>query len=143
MAAVLDTSLIVRYLTGDPPHLAHQARTVIEGADEFLIPAVALAETAHVLRSVYGVDRGHVIDVLAKLLSMPHISLDGLDTAAVVAALEWCRPSTRVSIPDVLIWAAACLQIPAEVYTFDERFPTARVHVINPACSRGVATGQN
>ena len=35
MSDFLDTSMVVRYLTGDPPNMAEQAARVIEGKKVF------------------------------------------------------------------------------------------------------------
>ena len=37
-----------------------------------------------------------------------------------------CRHSMRVSFADALIWAAA-VSVDAEVFTFDQRFPTMQI----------------
>jgi predicted nucleic acid-binding protein len=83
---------------------------------------VALAETAHVLRSVYQKRREEIIDRLLDFIERPNVSVYGLDNKRVQSALFFCRPSNRVSIPDALIWAAARTAGDATVFTFDERF---------------------
>ncbi len=57
MTDLLDTSLVVRYLTLDPPDLGELARAVIEGDDPLALLPVALAEAGYVLTSVYGIPR--------------------------------------------------------------------------------------
>ena len=57
VSALLDTSMLVRYLTGDPPDLADASAKVIDAEAELLISDVALVETAYVLASTYGVPR--------------------------------------------------------------------------------------
>jgi predicted nucleic acid-binding protein len=49
---LLDTSVIVRYLTDDPPEMAEQAARVLDGPQNVVISEVVLVETAHVLSSV-------------------------------------------------------------------------------------------
>jgi predicted nucleic acid-binding protein len=55
--ALLDTSVLVRYLTGEPPDQAERATALIEGDQELCVPVIALVETAYVLSTVYGVER--------------------------------------------------------------------------------------
>src|SRR5207244_12724836 len=54
---LLDTSFLVRYLTGDPPNQAQTAATVVDAAAEVALTLAVLAETAHVVRSVYKTPR--------------------------------------------------------------------------------------
>ena len=61
VSALLDTSMLVRYLTGDPPDLADASAKVID-ADELLISDVALRKLV-----TYGVPRETVVDHLALL----------------------------------------------------------------------------
>ena len=68
MKALVDASLLVRYLTGDPPHLAEKAAQVLDGEETLGITEVALVETAYALESVYGVPRKEVVDALLALL---------------------------------------------------------------------------
>lgn len=53
MSGFLDTSVIVRYLTGDPPHVLEQAARIIDDVDNLQMTDVVLAEIAYVLTSVY------------------------------------------------------------------------------------------
>ena len=88
-----------------------------------------LAETAHVLTSVYRLPRRVVADALIALVQKQNVSVLGLDTALVVQALLLCRPSGRVSFTDALVWAAARSSRHARVYTFDDRFPDLGVEL--------------
>jgi predicted nucleic acid-binding protein len=55
MSCLLDTSMVVRYLTGDPRELAERASSVIDQEEGLQVSDVAIAETAYVLTSVYKV----------------------------------------------------------------------------------------
>ena len=116
VSALLDTSMLVRYLTGDPPDLADASAKVIDAEAELLISDVALVETAYVLASTYGVPRETVVDHLIALR---------LPKEHVLEALTLCRPSGRVSFADALIWAAA-RAADATIYPLDERFPSVK-----------------
>ena len=131
MRGLLDTSVVVRYLTGDPPHLFPASVRLIDGEDDLLISDVAIAETAHVLTSYYGASREIVVDHLATLLERDNIDTPYCPKELVARALTKCRPSGRVSIPDALIWAVARSEdIP--VYTLDRRFPAGGITVLSP-----------
>jgi predicted nucleic acid-binding protein len=123
VSAFVDTSVLVRYLTGDPPEMLATAERIIDGPQRFLLTGVALAETAYVLTSFYQVPRTVVVDSLVTLLRKRNVSTYGLDQGLAIRALLLCRPSKRVSFADALVWAAARSAGADAVYTFDERFP--------------------
>ena len=129
MSGFLDTSIVVRYLTGDPSGLAEQAARLIDGGEELQVTDVVLAETAYVLTSVYRVRRNVVVDHLVAFLQRHNVSPFGLDKGIVLQALLLCRPSGRVSFADAMVWAAARSASSNVVYSLDERFPGDGVEV--------------
>ena len=133
MSDLLDTSMVVRYLTGDPPDLADVAARVIDGEDDLLVTDVVLVETAYVLASVYDVPREIVVDHLIAFLRKANIDTFRIEKDLVFEALLMCRPSGRVSFADALLWAAARSEPGAAVYSLDERFPGDGVTVLRSA----------
>ncbi len=129
MSGFLDTSVVVRYLTGDPPELAEQAAGIVDGETGLRVTDVVLAETAYVLTSVYQVPRSVVVDHLIAFLQKQNIVLHGLDKGVALQALLLCRPSGRVSFADAMVWAAARSTRDPVVYTLDERFPVQGIEV--------------
>lgn len=123
MSGLLDTSMVVRYLTGDPPELAEKAARVIDGEEALQVTDVVIAETAYVLMSVYGIPRSVVVDHLVAFLQKENISPFALDKGLVLQALLLCKPSGRVSFADAMVWAAARSSESKVVYSLDERFP--------------------
>ncbi|MEW6142574.1 MAG: PIN domain-containing protein [Chloroflexota bacterium] len=123
MSAFLDTSILVRYLTGDPPELAEQAAGIIDSTDSLYVTDVVLAETAYVLTSVYHVPRNLVVDHLVAFVQKANITPFAMDKGQVLQALLLCRTSGRVSFADAMIWAAARSSGSRLVYSLDERFP--------------------
>ncbi len=122
---ILDTSIIVRYLTGRPPEAARRARDIIDSDLRLGISDVAIVETAHVLTGVYQKTRAETVDALAALVQRRNIISLGSEKEYVVLGLMMCRPSGRISFGDATIWAAAkSHKVPVVfVYTLDERFP--------------------
>lgn len=123
MTAFLDTSILVRYLTGDVPELAEEAAAIVDAEETLQVTGVVIAETAYVLTSVYRVARHLVVDHLVAVLQKGNIKTDGLPKDIVIQALMLCRPSGRVSFADAMVWAAARASHDRVVYSFDERFP--------------------
>jgi predicted nucleic acid-binding protein len=122
MKAFVGTSVIVRYLTGDPPDMQVPAKRILDGQMTLTITDIALVETAYVLLSFYKIPRGALVDSLIALVQKRNVEIYGFQKEKVIRALLLCRTSARVSFADALIWAAA-LQEESLVYTFDERFP--------------------
>ena len=126
---LLDTSVLVRYLIGEPPSMGERARALIDGGQDFGVTAVILAEAAHVLRRVYGRAREQIVDALLDMIQRERIIPHNVDRATLVEALRMCRPSGRVSIPDALLWAEARSSGVGIVYTFDRQFPSLGIEV--------------
>lgn len=133
MPDFLDTSVVVRYLTADPPQQAQKAKTLIESAAHFEITETVLLETAHVLRSLYGVSREDTVDLLSAFVKRANISVHGISEARAIIALGLARTSGRTSVGDALIWAVANECAPAKVHTFDQRFPSQGILIEEPA----------
>ena len=120
---LLDTSFIVRYLTGTPSHLARLARDVIEGTESLGVTDVGLVETGYVLLHAYTMPRAAVVDALVALIERRNIVCLGAEKEYLVLGLLMCRPSARVSFADAAIWATARSRDTGGIYTFDARFP--------------------
>lgn len=129
MSGLLDTSMVVRYLTGDPRDLAERASQVIDKEEDLEVSDVVIAETAYVLTSVYKVPREAVVDYLILFLQKENIHPFVLSKDDLLQALLLCRSSGRVSFADALIWAAAQSTEEKVVYSLDERFPRDGVEV--------------
>jgi len=126
MTALLDTSVVIRYLTGEPRALAARAASIIDTVD-LVLTDVVIAESAFVLGSVYHVPRAEIVDTLIELVRKENLAVWNLDKAVVVEALLLCRTSNRVSYADAMLWAVARVGGQPVVYSFDERFPAAGV----------------
>ena len=128
LSAFVDTSVLVRYLTGEPREMAEAASRIVDEHDHLIITTEVIAETFYVLSAVYGVPRAVTIDHLVELLRKENVSVHSLDKAIVINGLMMCRPSTRVSVVDALIWAAA-RSAGGTVFSFDRRFPSTGVTI--------------
>jgi predicted nucleic-acid-binding protein len=106
---------------------------VIEGDDDLLITDVALAEAAFTATKLYELPRDAVVDSLIGLIQRSNVEVFRLPKDMAIEALMLCRPSNRVSFADALIWAAARTESDSVVYTFDRRFPSHGLTVIDPS----------
>ncbi|HMC49289.1 MAG TPA: PIN domain-containing protein [Solirubrobacterales bacterium] len=76
MTVLLDTNVVVRHLTGDPPEMAQRATRFLASEAELVLADVILAECVYVLESVYRVDRAGVAQLMRAALMLPTISAD-------------------------------------------------------------------
>ncbi len=73
MTAFVETNILVRHLTGDPPAQAARATRYLAAADDLLLPDLILAEVAYVLESFYEVGRPEVAAALRAIIGFPAI----------------------------------------------------------------------
>ena len=129
MSGFLDTSMVVRYLVRDVPELAAQSAAVIDGEEDLWIIAVVLAETDHVLRTIYHISREDVADQLIEFVRKANVQTYGIDKSLVLQGLVMCRQTGRVSFADALIWASARSAGAEAMYSLDQRFPSDGLEV--------------
>jgi predicted nucleic acid-binding protein len=122
--AFIDTSVVVRYLTDDPPALAERAARLLEGEEPLILSELVLVEAAYVLTKVYEVSREATVDALVELVQRHNLALLDVPKPLAIEALRLCRGSGRVSFADAFLWAQARQAGADTVYTFDARFPT-------------------
>jgi predicted nucleic acid-binding protein len=79
VTAFVDTNILVRHLTGDPPAQARRATRYLETADELLLPDLIAAEVAYVLESYYEVPRAQVAEALRAILAFPSMRVVDAD----------------------------------------------------------------
>lgn len=86
MTAFIDTNILIRHLTADPPEQARRATRYLEPADELLLSDLILAEIAYVLESYYEVARPQVAATLRSVLTFRAIKV--IDAALLQRAVE-------------------------------------------------------
>ena len=133
LSGFLDTSVAVRYITGDLEGLAQAATDIVDGEQELWITDVVLAEASYVLSSVYQLSRALIVDQLIEFVQKQNIIVYAISKGLLIQALLMCRPSGRVSVADALIWAAARSSGSGVVYSFDQRFPDEGLEVRSSA----------
>lgn len=86
LTAFIDTNVLIRHLTGDPPELAARATRSLGNDEQLLLTDLVLAETVYVLESFYEVSRERVADLMRAALALPSIS--PVDPPALLRAVE-------------------------------------------------------
>lgn len=86
MTAFLDTNVLVRHLTGDPPAKAAKATRALQASEELLLADLILAELAYVLESFYETPRRQVAETLRAVLGFAPVRV--VDPALLQRAVE-------------------------------------------------------
>jgi predicted nucleic acid-binding protein len=109
LSAFVDTNILVRHLTGDPPEMARRATAYLRAEAGLLLTDLVVAETVYVLESFYETPREDVARVVRSLIAFESVvcvdpplllraievyELDRLDFAE--AYLVACAESTGV-----------------------------------------------
>ena len=126
MTAFVDTNVLVRHLTGDPPAQAARATRYLQDADELLLPDLILAEVVYVLESFYETPRTQVATTLRSVLAFPAIRV--LDVDLLQRAVEVYEVH-RLDFVDAYLVASAERTGIGVIGSFDrtiDRVPTVR-----------------
>jgi predicted nucleic-acid-binding protein len=73
LIAFIDTNVLIRHLTGDPPAQARKATAALRDAEQLLVTDVVFAECVFVLESFYEAPRAQVATTMRALLAMPTV----------------------------------------------------------------------
>jgi len=119
---LLDTNVLVRFFTGQPPEMAERARALIAQADSgkllLQIPPLIVAETIYTLESFYEMPKGDVCENMLAFLRSRGIA--PLEPDIILDALERYR-SMPVHFADAYL-AASAASSKTPVFSFDEDF---------------------
>jgi predicted nucleic-acid-binding protein len=126
LRAFVDTNILVRHLTGDPPGQAESASSFLASARELLIPDLVIAELVYVLESFYEVERERVAELVRAILAFPAVLV--VDGGLLLRALEVYEVH-RIDFAEAYLVASAEVSGVGVVASFDrsiDRVPTIR-----------------
>ena len=86
MTAFVDTNIVVRHLTGDPPATAKRATAFLASQPELYLADLIVAETIYVLESFHTAPRDQVAAAMRSLVAMR--SMITVDPALLLRAIE-------------------------------------------------------
>ena len=130
MTSFLDTNILLRYLTGEPPEQAEIAAAIIDGTGDLWVTMTSVEETSYILTRSLGIPRNEVVETLVAFLDRERIIPYAIDKEYLIHGLLMCLPSEGISVADALTWAAARTANAEVVYSFDENFPAEGVQVL-------------
>lgn len=116
MTGYLDTSVLIRHLTGDPPEMASRATALLAGPGPLLVADLVFAECIYVLESFYEVPRDRVAELMRAALALS--SIETLDADLLLRALA-VYELDRLDFAEAYLVALAEASGVGAVVTFD------------------------
>ncbi|OHU92311.1 PIN domain-containing protein [Mycobacterium talmoniae] len=116
MSAFIDTNILVRHLTGDPPELAARVTSYLGGDQELLLTDLVVAETVDVLESFYDAPRGQIAQAMRSLIAFDAIVC--VDPALLLRAIE-VYEIDRIDFAEAYLVACAESTAVGRVASFD------------------------
>lgn len=86
MSAFVDTNVLIRHLTNDPPEQARRSRAILERERELILTDVIFAEAIYVLESAYQRPRSEVAALMRSVLAFRSIRV--FDAPLLIRAVE-------------------------------------------------------
>jgi predicted nucleic-acid-binding protein len=130
--AWVDTNVLVRHLTGEPPAMARRATRFLAAAapGELLLADLVLAELVYVLESVYDLNRLAVAAAARAVVTFPAIAVD--DPQLLLRAVE-VYENDRLDFAEAYLVASAERSGVRAVASFDKTVRrVASVELIQP-----------
>jgi predicted nucleic acid-binding protein len=116
MTAFVDTNILVRHLTGDPPEMAARATAYLRSETGLLLTDLVAAETVYVLESFYEAPRDQVAQAMRSLLGLDTVSC--VDSALLLRAIE-VYETDRIDFAEAYLVACAESTGVGRVASFD------------------------
>jgi predicted nucleic acid-binding protein len=86
LTSFLDTNVLIRHLTGDPPEMAKRATAALAGPGPLLLADLVVAECVYVLESYYEVAADRIAELMRAAVALG--SIETVDEALLTRAIE-------------------------------------------------------
>jgi predicted nucleic acid-binding protein len=123
VSAFVDSNILVRHLTGEPPEMAARATAYLEVESELLLTDLVVAETVYVLESFYEAPRDDIADAVRSLVAFD--SAVCVDPALVLRAVE-VYETDRIDFAEAYLVACAESTGVARIASFDRSIDRAQ-----------------
>jgi len=100
----VDTNVLIRHLTGDPPEMASRATAFLGTETELLLADLVVAETVYVLESFYEAPRPQVARAVRSLLALGSVVC--VDAPLLLRAVE-IYETNRLDFAEAYLVASA------------------------------------
>jgi predicted nucleic-acid-binding protein len=116
--ALVDTNVLVRHLTGNPPAQAKRATEFLRDSHELILADLVLAEMVYVLESFYEIPRTDIARMARSLLALP--SIETRDPDLLLRAVE-IYEVLRLDFAEAYLSALAEMSDVRRVASFDRQ----------------------
>jgi predicted nucleic acid-binding protein len=123
LTAFLDTNVLVRHLTGDPPEMAKRATAALGAGERLLLADLVIAECVSVLESFYELQRPRVAEFMRAAIALAGIEV--VDPASLLRALE-IYELDRLDFAEAYLVAQAEASGVGEILSFDRSIDKVR-----------------
>lgn len=119
---IIDTNLLVRYLTGDDPQKAKSVDNLLSKAErgelKILVPSIVIAELVWVLESFYQMHSTEIAELIEAVLNTPGIEVT--EKSIIASTLKLYR-TKNIDLIDAWIIEFAKDRGIKTIYTFDRK----------------------
>lgn len=115
--AFVDTNVLIRHLTGDPPQLAKRCTRFIANATGLFLADLILAEVVYVLESVYATPRAQIAEAARTIISFDAITVG--DQRVLTRTIE-VYENDRLDFAEAYLVAVAEADGIDEIVSFDQ-----------------------
>lgn len=122
MSAFVDTNVLIRHLTGDPPALADRATRFLAGTEPLWLADLIVTEVVYVLQSFYEVERRDVAEMARTIVSSDRMRV--VDQPLLLRAIELYEVD-RLAFADAYLVASAERTGVGAVVSFDRAISRA------------------
>jgi predicted nucleic-acid-binding protein len=126
LKALVDTNVLVRHLTGDPPAQAARATRFLAEAPALVLTEIVAAELVYVLESFYEVARADVAHLVRAVIAFPSIETER--PAELVRALQLYEVE-RLDFAEATLVARAEATAIRAIASFDRALD--RIHTVD------------
>ena len=119
---LVDTNVLLRFFTGEPPEMAVKARRLVERADNgdviLVVVPIIVAEVIYTLESFYNMERKEIAEKMLSFLESRGI--EAVESNRIKDALKRCR-DRNAHFADAYL-AAAAVELENPIASFDRDF---------------------
>lgn len=116
MTVLIDTNILIRHLTGDPPEMAARATAYLDSTRELLLTDLIVAETVYVLESFYQAPRHQIAEAVRSLIAFDSIVC--VDPALMLRTIE-VYETDRIDFAEAYLVACAESTGVGKIASFD------------------------
>jgi predicted nucleic acid-binding protein len=116
VSVFVDTNILVRHLTGEPPEMAARATAYLERDTGLLLTDLVVAETVYVLESFYEAPREQVAEAVRSLIAFGSVIC--VDPAVLLRSVE-VYETDRIDFAEAYLVACAESTGVTKIASFD------------------------